>query len=433
MKKSVLSVVLCLAMLLTMLTSAFAMSAQAATVMNLLVAPYANDENYSTVTVENGVATAVVTAPWNQETNLAYGMAIEPMLTNINLMQTPNVALALESDVPFRITMLDRGDAGDKWISFGTECYNSIYPNGGEPATAAPEGGFLPAGSYDCTAYLAGVYTWKTDEGVAGWDVTNANITALYIELQEAGTLSLSKLELQGEGAEPAPPMGDLITVSAGSVEAAPGDIVEIPISISENHYLVNGQLQISYDPAKLEIQEVWDDIDNPYFEEYDSTIIKNAMVAFAVQTPGEGIFAFASSGSKGVAKGGVIFTLTFKVLEGCTGTAEIVLSTPELSSNNGETNEGKDYATNYEMVNGAVVTPGGDVTPPTNPGDDALKGDLNGDTKINITDAVTLYYYVNGKAQLTDEALAVADMNGDGKYNITDAVTLYYMVNGKV
>lgn len=425
MKKSILSVVLCLAMLLTMLTSAFAMSAQAATVMNLLVAPYANDTNYATVTVENGVATAVVTEPWNQESNLAYGMAIEPILTKINLNQTPTVALALESDVPFRITMLDRSEAGDKWISFGAEFYNSIVANGAEVPAAAPENGFFPAGTYDCTAYLAGVYTWKTDEGVAGWDVTNANITALYIELQEAGTLSLSKLELQGDGKEPATPMGDLITISAPTVDAIPGDIIEMPISITENHYLVNGQLKITYDPEKLEIQKVWDDIDNPYFETHDSTIIRNAMVAFAVQTPGEGIFAFASSGSKGVAKGGVIFTLTFKVLEGCTGTTEIAISAPELASNNADTNDGKDYATNYEMVNGVVVTPGDDTSRDL--------GDITGDGKINIQDAVQLYYYVNGKVALNDEALTAANMNGDAKVNIQDAVSLYYMVNGKV
>ncbi len=61
----------------------------------------------------------------------------------------------------------------------------------------------------------------------------------------------------------------------------------------------------------------------------------------------------------------------------------------------------------------------------------DIVKGDLNGDGKVAIVDAVQLYYYVNGKTPLGDESSA--DMNDDGKINISDAVKLYYFVNGKI
>ncbi len=63
--------------------------------------------------------------------------------------------------------------------------------------------------------------------------------------------------------------------------------------------------------------------------------------------------------------------------------------------------------------------------------GDEPLKGDLNGDGKVTIMDAVMLYYHVNGKTPLSDES--GADMNADGKINISDAVTVYYFVNGKI
>ncbi len=59
------------------------------------------------------------------------------------------------------------------------------------------------------------------------------------------------------------------------------------------------------------------------------------------------------------------------------------------------------------------------------------LKGDLSGDGKVNITDAVMLYYHVNGKKLLEDTS--GADLTADGKINITDAVRLYYFVNGKI
>ena len=92
-----------------------------------------------------------------------------------------------------------------------------------------------------------------------------------------------------GASAEAAP-----IVFTAQSVEAEVGDIITVDIGISENHYMVNAQIWIEYDPNSLEIQEVWDDIDNPYFEEINTKIIKsNAMWAFAVPSPGTAKFAF--------------------------------------------------------------------------------------------------------------------------------------------
>lgn len=59
------------------------------------------------------------------------------------------------------------------------------------------------------------------------------------------------------------------------------------------------------------------------------------------------------------------------------------------------------------------------------------FKGDLSGDGKVTIADAVMLYYHVNGKTPLGSDN--GADMNDDGKVNIQDAVKLYYFVNGKI
>ncbi len=61
-------------------------------------------------------------------------------------------------------------------------------------------------------------------------------------------------------------------------------------------------------------------------------------------------------------------------------------------------------------------------------------KGDVNMDGTVNIQDAVQLYYYVNGKLELSDEALAIGDVAEPvGTVNIQDAVVLYYFVNGKI
>ncbi|HEY3284838.1 MAG TPA: C13 family peptidase [Armatimonadota bacterium] len=66
-----------------------------------------------------------------------------------------------------------------------------------------------------------------------------------------------------------------------------------------------------------------------------------------------------------------------------------------------------------------------------------ALKGDLNGDGKIGIVDAVTALRIVAGLSSGTPEALALGDVSpapmGDGKLNIMDAVLLLRCIAGLV
>ncbi len=61
-----------------------------------------------------------------------------------------------------------------------------------------------------------------------------------------------------------------------------------------------------------------------------------------------------------------------------------------------------------------------------------ATQGDVSGDGKVNITDAVSIYYHVLGKTLLSEEQLQLAESNDDGKININDALYWYYTVNGK-
>jgi hypothetical protein len=49
------------------------------------------------------------------------------------------------------------------------------------------------------------------------------------------------------------------------------------------------------------------------------------------------------------------------------------------------------------------------------------LKGDINGDGKVNITDVALINAHVKKTKQLTEEELHRADVNDDGKVNITD------------
>lgn len=59
-------------------------------------------------------------------------------------------------------------------------------------------------------------------------------------------------------------------------------------------------------------------------------------------------------------------------------------------------------------------------------------RGDLNGDGKISMADALMLFQYVSGvTASLEDEAQLAADLDGNGKLTMADALRLFQYVSG--
>ncbi|HEY3281910.1 MAG TPA: sugar-binding protein [Armatimonadota bacterium] len=59
--------------------------------------------------------------------------------------------------------------------------------------------------------------------------------------------------------------------------------------------------------------------------------------------------------------------------------------------------------------------------------------GDLNGDSKVSITDVVTALRGVAGLVTLTADQQKAADVNADGKFNITDVVLMLRYVAGLI
>ncbi len=212
----------------------------------------------------------------------------------------------------------------------------------------------------------------------------------------------------------------EAVTVTVGEVKGEVGDVVEVPVSISEGHYMVNGRIFLTYDPTALELQEVCDDPDNPYFETINTAIIDGSFM-WAVRSPEAGRVnaVFATSAATGNGTGGVIFTLTFKLLRESTG--EIAVTIPELRTNS---TGGDDTDAALTVVNGAVAIDPFDPTP-------AVKGDVNGDGEVTLPDAVRLFYYVNSLLELTAKQTANADVTGDGSVNLTDAARVFYYVSG--
>ena len=60
------------------------------------------------------------------------------------------------------------------------------------------------------------------------------------------------------------------------------------------------------------------------------------------------------------------------------------------------------------------------------------LKGDVNGDGKVNIKDWNRMYEHISGKSKLNEEELYRGDVNDDEKVNIKDWNRLYEHISGK-
>lgn len=214
----------------------------------------------------------------------------------------------------------------------------------------------------------------------------------------------------------------ETVTVTVGSVSGEIGDTVQVPVSVSDGHYLVNGRIFLSYDPTVLELQTVCEDEYNPYFETVNADIFDSSfMWGFASPAAGSAKFVFATSKDTGSATGGVMFTLTFKLLKEA-DTSAVTLAVPEMCANDGS----EDRNAVLTLVDGSVTVTKPDLTP-------AIPGDVNGDGLVTLPDAVRLLYYVNGMVSLTDKQTINADVTGDGTVGLADAVRLFYFVSGQI
>jgi len=60
----------------------------------------------------------------------------------------------------------------------------------------------------------------------------------------------------------------------------------------------------------------------------------------------------------------------------------------------------------------------------------EVLKGDVNGDGKINLHDEFLMQQYVNEKVEFTSLQVLAGDINGDGKVNLRDCYALQKQIS---
>lgn len=61
-----------------------------------------------------------------------------------------------------------------------------------------------------------------------------------------------------------------------------------------------------------------------------------------------------------------------------------------------------------------------------------AVKGDINGDGKVNVTDVSKAAAHIKGEKPLTADEIKNADINGDGKVNVADLAKIAAKVKGQ-
>ncbi len=178
MKKTLLSVVLCVAVLLSTMSAMLVMPASAAST-DLLTAPMAPNDGHNTAfEYANGVLSITATAEGDE-------VGITPE-TPLSIAGTPFVTLTIESEVAFDIAFFDKDN--NKWmLAAGDFCYNF-----GEGLSASNP---IPAGKYtDVRIDLSGAYTWTGDPVPA-----NADLDFVSFVAKAPGKITVSKLE-QGDG-----------------------------------------------------------------------------------------------------------------------------------------------------------------------------------------------------------------------------------------
>lgn len=198
----------------------------------------------------------------------------------------------------------------------------------------------------------------------------------------------------------------------------APGDTVNVDVTLSPAEGeaaadLGGMQLALSYDAALFEYAGVSaENIDFIAAQASDEPSNPDNINSFLVaHDAGNGTVQLVYVNAALAPKAGeTLFTVSFKVKESVQ---------PGTQGSFSITSQGA-YSTAAQLVTGTDLAKTLTVTVQESTG---LLGDVNGDGKINSTDAVWVLQHAVGLRTLTDAQKSLADVNKDGNINSTDAV----------
>lgn len=187
---------------------------------------------------------------------------------------------------------------------------------------------------------------------------------------------------------------------TVGSVSAAPGGQITVPVSITKNPGIAGFALDISYDHSLLTLK--------------NATAVSSLGGTFTRNSDTVTWFNDAN-----VRTTGKVFELTFDI-SASAGDRQTAI---ELTMHEGKPNVTNENSTNVstDFVKGTVTIRSG------------VRGDVTGDGDVTIADVVKVNRHVAGKINLTDAEQQAADVTGDGDVTIADVVKINRFVSGKL
>lgn len=193
----------------------------------------------------------------------------------------------------------------------------------------------------------------------------------------------------------------DAMTIQVSTVTAAPGETVQVQITLADNPGISSLKLKVAYDEV-LTLTNV----------EFDSAFGAYATAPQPYTSPQT---LSCISPMADITADGIFATLTFLVAEDA---EDGTFADVELSYDADDVFNGSYDLVPVTIVNGKVAVSLG------------VPGDISGDDKVNNKDCVLLFRYIAGWNEEV-EYLAL-DVNGDNKINNKDAIDLFPVQAGR-
>ncbi len=422
MKKSLLSIVLSLAIVMTAFGAMFAMPASALNGVDFLAegAPTATD-GLSYQMVDDALVITATAA--GQE----LALTIEG---EANLNDYPFWEATIDSEIPFDVAIYDPNNS--KWMfAAGDFCYN--FDNNNGPSQP------IPAGTHNVKFTLTGAYTWTGAPLPA-----NAAVKSITFIAKAAGTITIAKCAMTdgisdvklGEGNT----WNDAWTVEPLATDNAADWVGAAPDKSGDSEIIVNyneadarlefGNTAGNWPSASLEVNKTVDYATSAI--NVDVNVLSGAQttlyVFFGDATPDE----FEGEGK---AYGAIVADVSAGNYSGIVMLSDILDANADVIDADGKVKVSyvKIFATSGGTVmNPAVYANNIDLCYVEEAPLPEGLGDIDADEDIDTMDALYVYQAANGRIQLTREQYANADWNGDGEITNADAQGVFNYVAGR-
>ena len=191
-------------------------------------------------------------------------------------------------------------------------------------------------------------------------------------------------------------------TLTIDPVSACGGDVITVPVRVSNNPGVAAMMIDVAFDPSMLTLTDAVID------ESFDGQPTSQS----AVNQEADHVTLNWVMAEGQCSENGVFATLTFTVKEQVRGTSKLDITyDPENIFNAAQHN------ITFAAASGSVTV------------DKYRRGDLNGDRTVDVKDALMLLEYVTGID--VHGIVGNMDLTGDGRVNNKDVITLLRMAAG--